>query len=323
LIVSWFGAASARAAVPPVPESLLTEATLPAIKATQKRKKARSAIPLEMNPHIQYWVNQFTGPLRDRFGQFLERGAYYQTRIQEILAQNHMPPELFYLAMIESGFVTDITSRVGAAGTWQFMGPTARLYGLKTELWVDERLDFIRATDAACKYLGELHREFGSWYLAMAAYNSGEGRVHRAIRRGRSRSYWKLVRRGALPRETSQYVPQFQAAMRIAKNPEAYGFPPLKLYNYPKLKKYRVEGATPLVAVAEKLAIPYETLRALNRHVIVDSIPAHQDGYELWVPISQSKPEIKEAAVGVPQPSPVRALPRRTLAEIDARGPAI
>jgi membrane-bound lytic murein transglycosylase D len=249
-----------------------------------------------MNPMIQYWMNQFTGPLRDRFGQFLERGAYYQTRVEEILSKNGLPPELYYLAMIESGFVTDITSRAGAVGTWQFMAPTARTFGLRTDFWVDERFDVIRSTHAASRYLRELHREFGSWYLAMAAYNAGEGRVRRAIREGRTRNFWKLVRRRALPWETSQYVPQFQAAMRIARDPSAYGFEPKKLYDYPRLRRYRVGPETPLISVAEKLQIPYESLRALNRHVIIDSIPATQAEYDLWVPARSSGDGAKVAS---------------------------
>lgn len=186
--------------------------------------ESESDIPLEMNSSIQYWIGQFTGPLRYKFVQFLDRGTFVRPTIQGILAKKGLPIELYYLAMIESGFLTHATSRTKAVGIWQFMKYTAKLYGLKVNRKTDQRKDLKHSTYAACKYLMKLRREFGSWNLAMAAYNAGEGRIHKAIRIGNSRDYWTLIQKGALPFETSQYVPEFQAAMRIAENPDVYGF---------------------------------------------------------------------------------------------------
>jgi membrane-bound lytic murein transglycosylase D len=267
----------AQASLPPLPTILLQEA--------KPRVQRKAQIALEMNANIQFWVDEFTGPLRERFSMFLERGAIYQTRVQDILRKKGLPEELYYLAMIESGFVVDIRSRSSAVGVWQFMDFTARKYGLKVNSIIDERRDVIHSTYAACRYLRDLYDEFGSWYLAMAAYNAGEGRVRRAIRMGGSTDYWTLVDRGALPRETSWYIPQFQAAMRIAQDPELYGFQKKPLYEYPQLHRFKIRREKDLAEIAAKTQISYETIRALNPHLIRTEKLHRARGYQIWLPV--------------------------------------
>jgi membrane-bound lytic murein transglycosylase D len=223
-IACFWGTVRAEVNQSPDLKFLLDESPIMETFAPKRKKSESLAIPYEMNPSIQYWIDQFTGPLRYKFVQFLERGAFHKSNIEKILVTKGLPAELYYLAMIESGFITTATSRTKARGIWQFMKHTATLYGLKINRRMDQRLDPTHSTYAACRYLSKLHREFGSWYLAMAAYNAGEGRVRRAIREGGSRDFWTLVEKGALPQETSQYVPEFQAAMQIAMNPDYYGF---------------------------------------------------------------------------------------------------
>jgi membrane-bound lytic murein transglycosylase D len=152
----------------------------------------------------------------------------YEPMIKRKLAQRDMPQDLIYLAMIESGFNPKARSPAAASGLWQFIGETGRRYGLTVNRRVDERNDPAKATDAALSYLSDLHDRFGSWYLAAAAYNTGEGRVGRIMRqvtgseRGTDADYYRIANR--LPRETREYVPKLIAAARIAKEPDKYGF---------------------------------------------------------------------------------------------------
>jgi membrane-bound lytic murein transglycosylase D len=177
---------------------------------------------------VDSWVGRFTSDLKRSFATYLERMDKYETMISSKLAQRGMPQDLIYLAMIESGFNPKAKSPAAASGLWQFIGETGRRYGLTVTRRVDERNDPAKATDAALSYLADLYERFGSWYLAAAAYNTGEGRVSRIMRqvtgseRGTDADYYRIANR--LPQETRDYVPKLIAAARIAKEPEKYGF---------------------------------------------------------------------------------------------------
>ena len=132
-----------------------------------------------------------------------------------------VPREIFYVAMIESGFKPRARSFANAVGYWQFIEPTAKAYGLKKDFYYDQRMDFEKSTVAACEYLQYLYGRYNDWYLAFAAYNCGENRVRKVIARQGTRDYWKLSR---LPAETRNYVPNILAALFIANDPEKYGF---------------------------------------------------------------------------------------------------
>jgi len=180
------------------------------------------------HPRVDSWVERFTTSMRESYAVYLERMPRYEPMITRKLEQRGMPKDLVYLAMIESGFNPRAKSRVAAQGLWQFMGPTAREYGLRIGRGVDERNNPERATDAALTYLARLHDRFGSWYLAAAAYNTGQGRVARIMRqetgrtKGTDADYYRISHR--LPRETRDYVPKMIAAAKIGRNPEKYGF---------------------------------------------------------------------------------------------------
>jgi membrane-bound lytic murein transglycosylase D len=177
---------------------------------------------------VDYWVGQFQTTRRDDFEIFLKRKQKYEPMILEKLAEREMPNDLIYLAMIESGFNPKAISPAKARGLWQFIEGTAERYGLKVNRRIDERIDPAKSTDAALAYLSDLHERFGSWYLAAAAYNTGENRVGRIMRevtgseKGSEHSYYEIADR--LPRETADYVPLMIAAARIAKEPAKYGF---------------------------------------------------------------------------------------------------
>jgi membrane-bound lytic murein transglycosylase D len=182
------------------------------------------------NARVDSWVRIFsTNPkVRSRFELWLDRKPTFQPMISAKLEQRAMPQDLIYLAMIESGFNPKAKSPAKAGGLWQFISETGQRYGLTVNKKVDERNHPEKATDAALSYLSDLHDRFGSWYLAAAAYNTGENRVGRIMRemtgseKGTDWDYYRISPR--LPRETQDYVPMMIAAGRIAKDPQKYGF---------------------------------------------------------------------------------------------------
>lgn len=242
----------------------------------------RLEIQPEWNPSVRKWIRFFSVDDRDRFARFMRRGALYKNLVQDILVQHGVPAEMYYLAMIESGFSRGARSSAKAVGIWQFMPSTARLYGLRVDREVDERLDVIRSTQAAARHLRELKREFGNWHLAMAAYNCGAGCVQRAVRRHRTENFWRLASRDALPDETINYIPKFQAAMAIARNPEHFGFPRYMTYDFPVVNRVRFEGRVDLEQIARSHRLPITTVLAFNPHLLKRRTPS--SGYEVWLP---------------------------------------
>ena len=182
---------------------------------------------------VQYYLDFFRGPARERFGIWLTRMPRYEGMIRSRLQKEGLPADLVYLALIESGFSNTATSRARAVGMWQFMKGTAKLYGLRVDSWVDERRDPYRSTDAAARHLRDLTSRFGSLYLAAAAYNAGAGKVSRGLRRipdddadsvNTDATFFRLYDTKLLRRETKDYVPKLIAAALIAKEPQRYGF---------------------------------------------------------------------------------------------------
>ena len=207
-----------------------------AVDAVLARDGAQSApalgwdLPNLDNPRVDSWVKLFsTDPrVKSRFALWLDRKDTYEPMISSKLEQRDMPQDLIYLAMIESGFDPKAKSPAKAGGLWQFISETGKRYGLTVNKRVDERNVPAKATDAALSYLSELHDRFGSWYLAAAAYNTGENRVARIMRqvtgseKGSDEDYYRISK--LLPKETQDYVPMMIAAARISKDPVRYGF---------------------------------------------------------------------------------------------------
>ena len=221
-------------------------------------------LPLDMNDKVDRWIKYFESDIHERFSTYLSRLGRYGPMIHERLRAAGLPADLVYLAMIESGLNPRAYSRARAVGIWQFIRGTGRAYGLKVDYWVDERRDPFKSTDAAIAHLSDLYDEFGSWYLAAAAYNAGSGRVRRAIARTGRRDYWDLTRGTSLRRETRSYVPKMIAAAIISKNPEKYGFrdivpePPLEF------DVAEVPDATSMDVLAEAAETDEEVMRGLN-----------------------------------------------------------
>src|SRR5208283_3934218 len=193
-------------------------------KAEAEVKTTKSDLPLVLNDQVAMFINYFSSPRgRATVEHALVRSGRYREMISRILQQVGVPQDLIYLAQAESGFQPLALSRAGARGMWQFMAGSGALYGLQRNWWVDERQDPEKATVAAAHHLKDLYHQFGDWYLAMAAYNSGASTVQHAVERTGYADFWELYRRGVLPQETRNYVPIILAETIIAKNPGQYG----------------------------------------------------------------------------------------------------
>jgi membrane-bound lytic murein transglycosylase D len=192
-------------------------------KAEAEIKSTRSGLPLVMTDQVAGYINYYSNRGRGTLERALARSGRYEDMIRRTLQEEGVPQELIYLAQAESGFHPLAVSRAGARGMWQFMGTRGKGYGLERSWWVDDRQDPEKATRAAAHHLKDLYNEFGDWYLAMAAYNSGPGRVQSAVKRTGYADFWELYRRNVLPKETRNYVPIIVAVTIMAKNPAQYG----------------------------------------------------------------------------------------------------
>jgi membrane-bound lytic murein transglycosylase D len=192
-------------------------------KAEAEIKNTRSDLPLVMTDQVAGFINYFSGRGRGTIEHGLARSGRYEDMIRRVLREEGVPQELIYLAQAESGFHPLAVSRAGARGMWQFMGSRAKGYGLERSWWVDDRQDPEKATHAAAHHLHDLYNQFGDWYLAMAAYNSGPGTVQSAVKRTGYADFWELYNRNVLPKETRNYVPIIVAVTIMAKNPAQYG----------------------------------------------------------------------------------------------------
>ncbi len=246
-------------------------------------------IPFEFNRKVAAWIEYFSQKDRDRFQRFLDRGEPYREAVENILEENNVPIDLYYLGLIESGFNFRAKSKAKAVGVWQFMRPTGKLYGLSVDPYVDERRDPIRATEAAAWMLRDLHREFKSWYLAMAAYNAGVGRIRHAVKKGRSNNFWTLVERKVLPKETMEYVPKFLAARYIAENPDVFAFYINEEQKYPDVNLVKVPSPVGFGTIEKMCSIPSGTLSFVNPHYLKDCTHPAKKTDEIWVPVQYQK----------------------------------
>lgn len=237
---------------------------------------------------IAEWIDYFSKKEPERFERFLKRGSMYREVVQAILKEYGLPPELYYLAMIESGYANHAASFASAVGSWQFIKGTGKRYGLHIDHYVDERRDPIRATEAAAKYLRDLYEMFGDWPLAMAAYNCGEARVQRAIGKGRSKDFWRLSELRLLPPETRAYVPKFIAAARIGEYAEKYGFNTKADEKYPDVEAVELPSPIRLDTITRVAGVDYEILKQVNPHLRVGVTPPGRSTYEVWIPTDKA-----------------------------------
>ena len=245
-------------------------------------------IPITYNRKVASIIKFFQKDGRKSMTKWLNRMDKYKKLILPILEEQDIPPEIFYVSVIESGLNPNAYSYAYASGLWQFIKSTGKAYGLNKTYWLDERRDYIKSTYAATKYFKDLYLEFGDWYLALAAYNCGSTRVHRAIKRNGSKNYWDLY---SLPSETKNYVPNVMATIIIATNPEKYGFTINSEPDFEWIEK-DIDKSVKLESIAKCADVSLKTLQQYNPELEKDValIPPLEKGetYTLRLPVNIS-----------------------------------
>jgi membrane-bound lytic murein transglycosylase D len=244
-------------------------------------------LPVTRNASVDTWINFLSGRNADKTQLWLERTGMYGPMIRSELRQRGMPEDLLYLALIESGLSPRAYSKAAASGMWQFIAETGKRYGLEVSQEVDERRDPVKSTAAALDYLTYLYNRFDSWYLAAAAYNTGENRVGRIMRemfgteKGTDDHFWKIAHR--LPRETRDYVPLMLAAGHIGKEPAKFGFPELNYQDPLMFEVVWVPGATDLALIARAAGVLEKEVEDLNPQLMRKRTPPNR-GWAVRIP---------------------------------------
>ncbi len=236
-------------------------------------------IPIVFNDKVKTLIHHFQTRKWDVITRAFERASRHLPMMRRIFLEKGLPEDLLNLAFIESAVNPRATSRAKAAGIWQFMPSTGRRYGMQGSFWLDERRDPEKSTRGAAEYLKQLYEMFGDWPLALAAYNAGEGKIQAAIKRQRTRDYWRL----RLPRETQYFVPAFMAMTIIAREPERYGFSPPPEAS-PEVDVVSLDHPTDLKIIAEAATTTLEELQELNPELIRWATPTGMPQYALRIP---------------------------------------
>src|SRR5438309_571228 len=252
-------------------------------KAEAEIKSTHSDLPLMMTDQVAGYINYFSTRGRPTLEHALTRAGQYQDMIQRVLKDEGVPQDLIYLAQAESGFHPLALSHSGARGIWQFMASRAKGYGLQRNWWVDDRQDPEKATRAAARHLKDLFNQFGDWYLAMAAYNSGPGTVQSAVKRTGYADFWELYRRNVLPKETRNYVPIILAVTIMTKNPSQYGLDDVAMDHPADYDSVSIGYPVDLRLVAESVGSTSSELQDLNPSLLRLTTP-REGTFELHLP---------------------------------------
>ena len=259
-------------------------------------------VPIMINSRVETSIKMFTSKRRGDIQNWIKTKSKYERLFRKILRENGVPEEFIYLSMLESEMKTDALSRVGAMGQWQFMDYTAKSFGLKYDYWVDERRDPVKATEAAAKYMLYLYDIFNDWYLVMAAYNAGEGRIGRSVRYEQTRDYWQMK---TLPRATRKYVPHIMAVAAISIEPEKYGFTdyqPQAIWG--DVDTLTLDQSYELEKIARVCGIKFDELREINPELRKLNTPA----YPYTIRLPKGKRSILEREILVMEAAPTHVI---------------
>ena len=240
-----------------------------------------SQLPLTINDAVIGYINYFSGRGHRTIVAGLERAGKYRPMISRVLAEEGVPQELIHLAQAESGFLPRAVSNKAATGMWQFVKFRGQQYGLNQTAYTDERLDPEKATRAAARHLRDLYKEFGDWYLAIAAYNCGPGNISKAVERTGYADFWELRARHAIPTETTNYVPIILAMTIMTKNAAEYGLTEVVPEAPLEYDSVEITAPTHLALVGDLTDTPVSQLTALNPALLKNVAPA---GYSVRVP---------------------------------------
>jgi membrane-bound lytic murein transglycosylase D len=267
-------------------------------KAQAEIKNTNSDLPLMMTDQVAGYITYFSGRGRGVFERAFARSGRYHDMIVSTLREEGVPQDLIYLAQAESGFHPLAVSRVGARGIWQFMASRGVGYGLHHNMWVDDRQDPEKSTRAAAHHLKDLYNQFGDWYLAMAAYNSGPGTVQAAVKRTGYADFWELYNRNVLPKETKNYVPIILAVTIMAKNPSQYGLTDVAMEHPSDYDTVTINYPVDLRLVAECVSSTPTELQDLNPSLLRLTTP-REGKFELHLPAG-TKEDYETAITSIP-----------------------
>jgi len=255
----------------------------------QAQEEDLPEIPIVVNKSVESYIKYFQTRGRKHFEKWLGRSQEYMSMLRSILRENGLPEDLSYIAFIESGLNPKARSGAKAVGMWQFIKGTAKIYGLRIDWWIDERMDPEKATYAAAKYFKNLYDQFGSWYLAAAGYNAGEGKVRRVMRKHKTEDFWVLAsRKKSFARETKNYVPKYLAALLIARDPVAYGFDEQETGEGIAYDKVKVSQATDLRVIANAAGTTIDEIKKLNPELLRWFTPPNYPDYEVKIPAGKA-----------------------------------
>lgn len=275
----------------------VTQETKAEAVAVQSEEPVKAPLPLGMAYDskktainaIEKNVVLFRDRLKERFSIWLERSARYMDIMKDVLREKELPEELVFLPIVESGFNLNAYSPARAVGPWQFIASTAKRYGLVIDWWRDERKDPIKSTQAAADYLKDLYKMFGSWNLALAAYNAGEGRISKALKKTDSVDYWSLLHTKQIRNETKEYVPRYIAATLIANTPEDYGFKDLAYHDPLEYDEVTLSSPLDIEVIANCAGVPVKDIRELNPELRRWSTPPNLSQYVIRLPKGNEK----------------------------------
>ncbi len=252
-------------------------------KVQAELKSTHSDLPLMLTDQVTGYISYFSNRGRGVFERAYARSGRYHDMMATILRQEGVPQDLIYLAQAESGFQPTAVSRAGARGIWQFMSARGQGYGLHRNQWVDDRQDPEKSTRAAARHLRDMYAQFGDWYLAMAAYNSGPGTVQAAVRRTGYADFWELYRRNVLPKETRNYVPIILAMTIMTKNLSHYGFDDVSMDEPVAFDKVIVSYPVDLRLIADCVDSTPSEIQQLNPSLLRRTTPK-EGAFELHLP---------------------------------------
>lgn len=228
-------------------------------------------------PSVQKYLDFFDGRGKRILAKWIERMGRYRPLIEQVLDEEGLPRDLIFVAMIESGFSPYATSHAAAVGVWQFIEKTALEMGLRVDRWVDERRDPVKATRAAAQYLKFLHQKFGSWTLALAAYNGGPGLIAKEVARHNTNNYWRIQRNNGMYRETRRYVPKIIAAGLVTKNADVFGLAHVDEEKTKRWTYVTVPPSTRLSVVADAAGVDFDLIRFGNPSLVRRQTPPGEE----------------------------------------------
>lgn len=250
---------------PPTESFALSNLDRVAREALESEPEISFELDITETQTLQYYFQYYTQKHRATFQRWLKRAEPYLPYIRRVFTERGLPQDLVFLPFAESGFNPWAYSRAGAAGLWQFIPSTARMFDLRVDWWIDERRDPYLATQAAATFLNDLHQRFEDWHLALAAYNCGAGRVSRALKKTDGSSFFDISQsKRYLARETRNYIPKFLAVLKIVRNLESLGFEPINWDAPERPHQLEVKGGTDLLALTRHLELDWDRFRQAN-----------------------------------------------------------